>query len=719
MAKALKIVLIIIGLVVILAVAGAVALTLAFDPNDYKDQISSRVEEATGRKLEIQGDIGLTYFPWLGVEVGAMKMANAPGFGEQPFARIDQAQIRVKLLPLFRREVEMDTVTLEGLALHLARDTKGRTNWEDLLAAGAKPEKGEQPAEQEPPALAALAIGGVQLQEARIVWDDRQANNRYTLNQVNLTTGALEPGAPVDVDLDFILLSTSPKLQGPVSFRSTVQVNPFSGSYALRGTRVTTQLKGEGLPGGRLNAELAADIHADLIKQRLKVAGMKLSTLGLQVQSELEGEQILRPAPRLKGSVQVATFSPRDVLEALGTKVQTADADVLAKASMKAQLNGTTRDLNVEGIEAKLDDTTLKGSMNLKGAAKPSVRYELEVDRIDADRYLPPPPAQESEAPKGATPGAAAAAGGEALPLEALRSFNAQGTVRIRELKIYNLRTRDIVLTTNARDGLVRLNPVQAKLYEGEYQGNIQVDARKARGANPRFSLNESLRNVQAGPLLKDLTGKDRITGTANVTLKLNGQGETEKGMRRTLNGATAFTFTDGAIKGVNIAKLIREAYAKYKGLPPPPDAPEQTDFTVLKGTGRIVKGVLRNRDLTAKSPLLRLNGDGKVDLVREKVDYTLSASVVGSLKGQGGEALSELKDVTIPILIKGDLSDPSFGIDMKRLFEERAKEELKEKLMDKLDKPSEKAPEKPGDKETSPVDKLKEQLEGLKGLFK
>ena len=91
MSRILKIALIVLGAVVALIVAAAIALPLFFDPNDYKDELAAAVQEKTGRELSIPGDIELSVFPWLGAKLGQTSLANAEGFGDQPFAEIANA----------------------------------------------------------------------------------------------------------------------------------------------------------------------------------------------------------------------------------------------------------------------------------------------------------------------------------------------------------------------------------------------------------------------------------------------------------------------------------------------------------------------------------------------------------------------------------------------------------------------------------------------------
>jgi AsmA protein len=155
--------------------------------------------------------------------------------------------------------------------------------------------------------------------------------------------------------------------------------------------------------------------------------------------------------------------------------------------------------------------------------------------------------------------------------------------------------------------------------------------------------------------------------------------------MRKTLNGDASFSFTDGAIKGVNIAALIRNAQAKLQGKPAPgDDLPNQTDFAEMKGTATVINGLVRNEDLSMKSPLLRITGKGKASLPDETIDYLLTTKIVGSLEGQSGKTLDELKGVAIPVRIGGTFSKPTYTPDLAAALGDAAKEKAKEKIEEK-----------------------------------
>ena len=356
----------------------------------------------------------------------------------------------------------------------------------------------------------------------------------------------------------------------------------------------------------------------------------------------------------------------------------------------------------VTSLKFQLDDTHLNGRLRVNDFARPAIDFALQADQIDLDRYLPPPVKDAPAAP--VSPAATAAGGAGGLPVEALRGLNLTGTVKLGTLKAYNLRSSDIEFTIKSRDGLLRVHPAVASLYQGKYSGDVSLDVR---GKTPRLSLNEHVKGIQAGPLLKDLSGDDTLSGAGSVDVQLAGSGATPEQLRRTLNGNAAFSFTDGSVKGVNIASLLRTAQAKLQGQPPPAgDEPNQTDFTELTGTATVTDGVVKNNDLSAKSPLLRISGEGQASLPAETIDYLLTTKIVGSMKGQGGKGLDELKGVAIPVRISGTFSKPTYTPDLAAALGDVARDKAKEKIEKKTQKLLK---DKLGDESTKQL---------LKGLF-
>ena len=137
MRKPVKIMLSIIAVIVLLIVIAILTLPFFIDPNNFKPEIAAAIKDKTGRELTITGELKLSIFPWLGVSTGKMALDNAAGFQDKPFATLEESDIKVKLLPLLTKKIEVSRMVLKGLTLNLAKNPQGLNNWDDLTASDA------------------------------------------------------------------------------------------------------------------------------------------------------------------------------------------------------------------------------------------------------------------------------------------------------------------------------------------------------------------------------------------------------------------------------------------------------------------------------------------------------------------------------------------------------------------------------------------------------
>ena len=713
MAKLLRGLLYLIGILVLLIVAAVVVIPLVVDPNDYRDKITQVVEEKTGRKLDIKGDLGLSVFPWLALEIGPTTLSNAQGFTAENFAAVENVQVRVKLLPLLRKQVEMDKIVLKGLALNLEKNKAGQTNWDDLAAGAEKTE--EKPVEETDSAglpLDGLSIGGVEITDASVIWDDRSGGVKYTIAPFSLNTGEINPGNPVSIDMDMQLEGGAPVMKGGVAFDGVVHLSESMQQIQLKDVVLDVDLTGESLPGSKLKAVLKTAANLDLEAQTLSTSQLALSTLGVVLEGNLTGKQIMEDARVISGNFKLQPFSPKELLQALGQVApETSDPAVLGNADASWVMQFESDKLALSDFLLHLDDTTVQGNLNVAQFAKPAIRFDLAVDSIDADRYLAP----ASEAtPVPATPTTAAAGSAGAIPVDTLRDLNLNGALKIGALKAFQLRSQDIVMNVSAKGGKLRLHPASANMYEGSYKGDVRLDVT---GKQPKVSMNETISKVNVGPLLLDMTGKDTVTGITDAQFTLNGNGETPDQIKRSLNGEMAFSFSNGAVKGINVIRMIRKAKAALKGKQyTGQEEPEKTDFSIMTATATVTNGVIQNNDLSAKSPLVRVSGKGNADLGREAIDYLLTATVVGSLEGEGGRDLGELNGIPIPVEINGTFTKPRYKLRLDEAIKQAAGEQIKQKVDEKKQELKAKAEKEIQEKLKK---KLGDDLGGkLKGLF-
>jgi len=665
-----------VAVLVLVVGVGVVALVYLVDWNDFKDTIQNQVKKQTGRDLQIAGDLSPSVFPWAGISIGEIVLANAEGYGDKPFARIGSADVKVELLPLIKREINVRTVELKGLQVDLQRAQDGTTNWDDLIKStttttttteqGAADTQVTTEVEGSSATIAALAVGGIQILDANVSWKDVMTGTDATLSGFNLQTGAIELEKPFDLKIEFSVASNSMDLQADIKGSGELMIDLDSQVYTVRGFTLNTDAKGGALPNGELLARLGADVEARLSDQQINVSALSLAALGIELSGSVNVVN-LDTEPTVTGTFASNDFSPRELLTKLGIEAPvTADDSVLSKASLKLALAATPASAALNDLTITLDDTRFTGKASVPSLAGsiPPLRFDFAVDAIDLDRYLPPvsdAPAADGDTPEKA-PADAPAADGDTpieLPTQMMRQLDIDGTFRVGDVKISNLTTRDIVVPVKAAGGKLALQDMQALLYEGKFDGTASVDVS---GESPAFGVVMSLAGIQADPLLADLMQKDSfLSGGGEVAANITTGGNTVNAITAGLNGNFNTAFTDGSINGINIGYQIRRAKAALTGKSlPEEEGAVKTDFSSLAVSGTFTNGVMTSDDLDMRSPLLRIGGAGKVDLPGEAVDYTLTTLITGTAQGQGGDDLASLKGVKLDIPIRGTFEELS-----------------------------------------------------------
>lgn len=716
--RIVKLVAWIVGGLVALLIVAAVLIVAFVDPNDYRDDIERAVENQTGRNLELTGELELSVFPWISLHTGAASLGEAPGFGPEPFLVIKEAQVSVRFWPLLRGQVEAGKVRLVGARVRLITDAKARNNWDDLgKRTATQPEAPTGP-------MKLPTLSGVEIVDATVTQENRQTKTRRVLSQLNLETGRIAAGDPFDLKTSF-QYQHSPELNLQSKLSARITADPNGEIYTLDDAAIDLTLKGPTYPAEGMPVDIAADkIQSDLKQSRhslekfvlttrykakdakteglpieikantliadLRAQTLKLSDLGIkvadaQLKGNLQGQEIV-DAPHLTGTLQLPETSLKGLLAQAGIVLPvTRDPKVYERLSFEGQVDVTRTSATINKAVLKLDDTTARGSVGIADFASKALRFDLAVDRIDADRYrAPEPPKSEQKSAQGK---AAEPAKPAPIPVELLRTLNLRGNLKVGEAKFAGMKFSDLQLGVNARNGQVQLQPLAAKMYEGTYGGDVTVDAT---GEVARIGMQQHVAGVNFAPLFKDAFETTRVSGKGNANLKITAAGRTTDALLDTLDGTMDFAVNQGALEGADLWYEIRRARALFKREPMPErSGPARTTFDTLKGTGTFDNGVLSNNDLEAASQYLRVKGQGKVNLPQDALDYHLTALVL-RMPPEGADAtqMKELVDAQIPVRVTGSLSDPKVRPDMEGYLKGEAKQridEQKQKVEDKL----------------------------------
>lgn len=700
-----KIIYILLGLA-LAAVVAIAALVSLIDPNQFKPQLVEQVRKSTGRELVIQGDIGWRFWPSLGLSLEQVALRNPAGFAEPDLVRFTRGEASVGLLPLLSHKLEIGKVTLSGAHLFIQTKADGSSNLSDLLKASAEP-KGEvttsEPAATTPPPASdkqpwQISLQGLELQQASALLQDDRNGTVSRLEQLDLNLGQLAVDQWVPVTL------AAKGAQGELAFdlkgSAQLKLAPDASRSELKDVALAGSLSE---PTQRLDAfSLKAD----------RLALGQWSSLTLSLQGVQGGADKPTLAGTLEGTLKARLDENRQLLEisdaVLAAKLS---GDALPRPQMQVKLAGFARaDLAKQAVTLSnlvmgVDEALLSGNGSVQLGAVPRVGFDLKGEKLDLDSWLGQP---AKVAPATATSGAAAPAGAPAqtaVPaakalstqepdLTALKAVDLAGRLQLGSLRLKGLDLSAVDLQLALAGGQLTLKQFSAGVAGGQVTASGVLDARQQPA---RYQVHKRVQGVDVRPLLQTLAQTDLLEGKGDLEVEAQGSGLSEQALRSRMQGKVSLRLSDGALHGINLAEMIREARATLtgKGADQVKEV-RKTDFSALTASFRIADGVARSDDIQLFAPALRVKGQGQTALVPETLDFLFLTSVVESSKGQGGKSVDELKDITIPVRIGGHWQAPSYRLDVKellsnnKLLEEKARKEaergLKKLLGDKAD---------------------------------
>ena len=740
----------IITLVVLLIVAIIVVPKL-FDPNDYREQISSLVKEKTQRDLTIAGDLSLSVFPWLGVTTGKLSLSQpnhlSADFGDGNMLEVDAANIRLKIMPLLtsltkeKKDIQVDTIILKQPNIEIITTKSGITSL-DGLSGEAASQASTKDEETAAAAGAALIVQGVDIQSGRLVWDDRKAGQRYELRELTVQTGNLLGNQLANLSASGeVLDSNSPDiLQFDLTGQANVNVNTFAAkagdldltvergdmkstmkinsvdfakdalimiknisanvameeneetspwqvdasipelifdqaSQVLRLQELSVQGEFQSRPivvtGQNLNVSLT-DQTASLSNLIAEVDGVSANINSLQATSFIDN-------PNVKANIDVQPFNAQKLIQSFGVDFEPENESSLTSVALSGNVDGGLNAATLENLKLVIDQSNLTGFLAIKDYQNPNIKMDLALDSINLDNYVPK--SDENETIESGDSADARGINALFALMPLFEQFKANGKLTIDDLIASGLKIKNIAVNIASNKDTTVINP-SAKLYDGSFDGSIRYERLDA-GGRLQFAKTK-IDSINLEGLLTDAQITEQLSGTGNLDIDMAVE---QQGDKQSSQGVIKVALNDGAVKGIDIQKMLRsveKTYNQYKDrdYEESSDEDDSTRFSSLSGTFNLKDNVLSNDDFDMKAPLFRISGAGDVDLEQEQVDYTTRVAVVNSFKGQGGQGIDKLKGVTIPVRFTGPMTSPKYRVDMKAL----AKSLLSDKIDEKKD---------------------------------
>ena len=475
------------GVVLILA-AVAAYLAATFDPNRYKPQIVQAIKDRTQRNLRLDGDIKLAFFPGIRATLGQVSLSERGN--DEEFAGVDDFRVALKLVPLLSKQVVVETVEVKNLRAHLVRFKDGATNIDDLTGGSTRP----APAARGGELPMKIDIAQVTIENAAITYTDETAGAAYALSKLNLRTGRIASGVPVKIDLGVTVQSEKPVMNLDAVLKATVAFDLDAQRYTLAG--IDFGAKGRAAGISSLVTTAKGGVAAKLASQKFLISRLKVTLTGKQEGGNLDvkfavprfavtngnvsGEGLVLDATlstvkgKLAAKLEIPGIDGNEMAFKAGAL--TASIDVQQDgARIKARLTGPlagsvegqklelpklTASINVDNpsllknplaatinasaqadlarqnaslaFATNVDDSDVKGRVGLAKFTPPFYTFDIDIDQLDADRYLP------QADPK------------QPLDLSAFKGLRASGSVKIGALKMSNVKATNVRIEIKA-----------------------------------------------------------------------------------------------------------------------------------------------------------------------------------------------------------------------------------------------------------------------------
>lgn len=472
-------------------------------------------------------------------------------------------------------------------------------------------------------------------------------------SQVRLSPAALgDADWALQLDGGLSAVGTKPLLN--LDGRISGLLRERQGKVSLTGATASGRVKGWFLPKRENEASFNARGSLDFSSQALALQTASVQACGLTLGGAVNGTRMLGSDWALAGHIRCQDGDPKRVLAALDIDTpKSSDKRVLQRLSGEADLTLSAKGASLANLNGQLDDMPVRGSYSVQNFAAPRQVVNLTGGNFDLDRYLPAP-----EPPRrGGNPAPPTL---DQLPVSTLRDLNMEGSVALRSFKLQGITTRDFKAVLHAGAGALQVKPLGGSFYGGTISGEFSAQV-KGEAMQTRLAL--AAKDFQAGPFMQGWTGKELVTGRADLFLDVTGIGSTDHDLLRTLEGLGSFKITDGSYVlsgadphagqtgGQTAHTGLQGVQKRPAGATPQFTAPRRpgSPFSLATAKVKASQGTFRSEDFRLNAANMAVTGKGRFSPAEDSINLTLSASMPGMPE--------------VPIKVFGRLSDPEMEI--------------------------------------------------------
>jgi AsmA protein len=600
------------GIVVLIMVA-VVGFIYTFDANNYKEEITDMAEAITGRSLTIGGDMGISLYPWIGIKIHDVTIGNPDGFSKRIFATVGQFDVRIKIVPLLQRRLDVDRLVLHRLDVNFEKNSVGDNNWSDIS------DMPESDNTESIFGLAGLVVGGIDITDSSLTWLDTNTTKHYKISNMSLSAKAVNEWGSLPVEFKAYVESNQPEWQAAIKATANLDFDDDTAIVNANDLKLAAKALLPGQEMNKLGFAMVTDSTIDLQAQTASLKNARLSTLGLVMSGTFDVEDIFS-VPVIQGPLKVKTFEAEKLAEHMKFDIpRMTNTQALKKISLSAALKTDFQTIHVDNIAANVDESRVNGFVHIETALLSKVRYALKIDKVKLDDYT----LVENEFDQNE----------KWLPMEFLRTTDLEGELEIETVALRENDFENVHVSSSIKNGIVKANPITMLVKGGELKAAMQLDARKVPAAVFVAKVKNADAETSINPLLQDILGDEALTleGLVNADVDLKASGTSMAALKRSVEGKVKVNMDKVTVRGVDFDHASRSVVLDYakrndfkvsRTFKTEHEADSATEFKSLSANFEVSKGKLLNRDLSLVSDGVNVTGSGSLDFINGKLDY-------------------------------------------------------------------------------------------------
>lgn len=545
-----------IGGIVLLALLVAGYFAATFNPNDYKDDIIKLVKEKKDRTLTIDGDIGLSFWPKIGADLGKISISGHKSDAE--FASVNSVKVALEVMPLLKKQLVVDTVYIDGAKANIIKYKDGSTNFDDLLS---KEEESE---------TITFDVDGVNITNSAINYSDEGSGSTYQISAFNMKSGHFALAKPVDLETDFKLNANQPAIDAKVALKGNFLADPEAKHYQVKG--LDTHITGDMLGGTGMDIKINGDVDAKPEQLEFLVDGLQLiasgkfdgSTQSVNLnapaitiaKNEVDSKKVTisfvqeKADGNLKANMVLADMkgSPKaiqssgitgdlsmvqgkrtltgtfaspfsgnienmifDIPKLVG-KLDVKDPS-LPNGSMSGSFNlGAHADIKKELVNSKFNlaiaETKLVGDVNVASFKTPNIKFNLSADKLDLNKLLPKSSATKSDSKASNKP----------ADLTALKNLLLDGKLNVGSILYDKYRVSGLNVGIKADGQKLSLSGLNVKVDNSQIKGSLGI----SQFAKPLYTFNLDVDQVDLDQYIVAETGAKKESTSSSKPLDLS-----------------------------------------------------------------------------------------------------------------------------------------------------------------------------------------------------